>query len=39
VEIVGSSSDLQKESLAHFSAFLANDLGDHQNLQAQNGKY
>ena len=36
---VGLSSDLQKELIAHFLAFLANCLGDGQNLEAQNGKY
>jgi hypothetical protein len=29
----------EKELIAHFSAFLANCLGDGQNLQAQKGKY
>jgi len=33
------SSALKKELIAHFSAFLANCLGDGQILQAQNGKY
>jgi hypothetical protein len=36
---VGSSSALKKESIAHFSAFLANCLGGGQNFGAQNGKY
>jgi len=38
-KFMGSSSAMKKESIAHFSAFLANCLGDGQNLGAQNGKY
>jgi len=36
---VRSSSALKKESIAHFSIFLANCLWHHQNSGAQNGKY
>ena len=36
---VESYSDLQKESIAHFLAFLANCLGDSQNLEVQMARW